>query len=604
MRVVKRINICLILVCALIGLCSCKGKEHSLVGSWKDVDEDYYVVFNDSGHYHDSIYNLGLQYLDSGDHVSYYTPAGDMIYVEPEWTFRGNLRLYIGGAFRELKSVNATQDMYDWAEQSAFKPKQATVSYTAKSGSGVYSTLYLDDSNRYLYGITVPTLYWEGSMQGLVARSDDSRDYLLYFDEGNRVEMLRSSPYGEYLGALPLAVDGPLIVEKSYNNLALGEQRGYVLDGVLSIPQSGVTYTFTTDDRCVKSTPAGYSIEYTYYIGTEGLVALLPAMGIIETDYMYYDADQNIMYRLVYQRDSWYDFVSELIVEPVAEEKESKPWRLNASIAMPSTRSEHLPVAYSVEDSFLYPLLSDLDMDYTLWGFQCISEVMQQIQADENLRKEYVAQQESAQERLRKQMESDEREWSKVKAIMDARVEAELASGQVSNLSGSLSDLPVYSDSSASDDLSWLDAFLASLENKPSYDQDANPSGPVVNTDDAESSGTPESATSTAPPSTDTEIPDAEVSQFDPAFYVDFVCTCVNCHVQALPVELNADDILLVDADVIEPGTYLSVEGYGMVVARASGGYTSGQTAVLYSSSHNAVNRFSSGMYNVYKVVG
>lgn len=230
---------------------------------------------------------------------------------------------------------------------------------------------------------------------------------------------------------------------------------------------------------------------------------------------------------------------------------------------------------------------------------QQIRDYLNQLNSDEALRKFYEEQRQSEQTRIRNQIEAETRERDQIKAMMDARVEAEISGGTTP--SGSLIT-PAVPETST--DLSWLDAFLASLDNQPSYDQGASSSSPVVNTDGTLPSGTSETTAPAIPSSTEEEATDTDVTQYDPAFYLDFVCTCVNCHVQALPVELDANNVLLVDASVIEPGTYLNVEGYGMVVARASDGYTSGQTAVLYSNSHSAVNRFSSGTYNVYKVVG
>lgn len=604
MRLVKFFIALLLAACMLTVLSSCSSKK-SVVGSWKDVQDEYYVVFDDSGSYRDSIYNLSLNYESHGNDLAYYTAAGDMIYISPEWTMRGHLRVYLGDSYRELERVDSISNMFDWSLLPKFKTRNAETGYSLLSAVGVQSDLYLTSDKQFLYQMSSNVVEFSGSIQGLYALSDNSRDYMLYYDGGNSLEVLRASPYGLYLGALPLVNDGTVLVEKSYANMALNQERGYRLDGVIKASQGGITYTFTMDSRCVKSASEGDTLQYNYYISTEGLVTLLPLNGILEPDYMYYDAEQNKMYRLVYQRNSWYDYVAELSTQIDFETSDSVDWKIPASLTTPSDRFAVLPVAYSVESCILSEIMYDLDVLYTIHGAQHIREVLARIQTDEAARKEYEDSIEAEQTRLRKQLEAEQREREKVKALMDARVEAELAGGVVSDF-----DTPGYSTPSTTptpsttDDLSWLDAFLASLETQPSYDQDANSSSPVVNTGGDMHPNTPESATSTDPPSTDEGEPDTTVSQYDPAFYVDFVCTCVNCHVQALPVELNADDVLLVDATVIEPGTYLSLEGYGMVVARESGGYTSGQTAVLYSNSHNAVNRFPSGMYNVYKVVG
>lgn len=598
LRLIVSIPLALLL---MLALSSC-GSSKSVVGIWQDVDEEYCVIFSEDGTYTDSEFNLPFQYTVDASQITYYTPAGDLVCSEPQWTMRGHLRVYIGGNYRELKQVKAASNMYNWGQQDKFRTRKSKDSYSVKTALNIESELFINDSGEYLFRTTPRAEDNFIETQGLVAVSNDSRDFILYSNKGGVVDIMRASPYGMYLGALPMMNDGNLYSEIEYSNQSLGTQRGYLLDGVVALLDSGISYTFTTDSKCRKSLPTGETIPYNYCVSTEGLIALMSTDGILSTDYMYYDVEQGCIYRLVYQRDSWYDYVSQLS-SPVKEEtRVVKDWSVPSSLASPADRTKTIPVSYDPALIPQYQSIGQIEVAHSSWSIQQVQQYLQQLQHDETLRKEYEAAKESEQERIRRQMQSEDREREKVQAIMDARVQAEIAGGVVSPVFPDVSDTPSYNESV--DDLSWLDSILASLDSQPSYDQDANSSSPVVNTDDNVSSETPETATPTPPPSIDEESSGTSVPQFDPAFTVDFVCTCVNCYVQALPVELNANDVLLVDATVIEPGTCLSLEGYGMVVARASGGYTSGQTAVCYSNIHNAVSRFSSGTYNVYQVVG
>lgn len=367
MRVAKFAVQITLTVCAVLTLSSCSSGR-SVVGSWKDVSEDYYVEFTDTNVYRDSQYNLELSYSEDNGNITYYTAAGDVVYVEQQWSNGGHLRTYIGGDYRELKRVDNVQSMYDWSSNERFRTRSAEEHYIVKSAMGVSSDLYLAEGNTYYYTVQAGETAAPVESQGLYAMSDNSRDCILYYNNGLSLDLLRVSPYGMYVGAFPMTTDGELAIETSYSNQSLNEARGYLIDGVVSTPNSGVIYTFDKNSKCLKMAPTGSVLSYTYYISTEGLVTLIPSESVLDIDYMYFDAEQNRFYRLVYQRDSWYDYLSELSAPVDTAESESRDWTVAASLSALSNRTDALPLVFVEGSAPQYSDVPTLDAGYTDWG--------------------------------------------------------------------------------------------------------------------------------------------------------------------------------------------------------------------------------------------
>lgn len=596
MRRIKSLAVLALSSLALI-LSGCQA-DHDLQGHWVEKNGDYAVTFSEDGTYTDNLTGVPLEYLETSDGLTYFTLSGDMCYDTPSWDMMGTLHLYIGGKDRELKASTSEKDHSFPSQKSLMSGRVVSERYTLKSALPISSQLFLMEDNSFAYhllldGAEAGDWRTEGyaGVRGLAEKTVDGRRIALYYNDGESVDVLRISPYGAYMATFPLSNDGELLVEKDYHNVSLGVESGYVLDGTVFDESNSTFYTFTTDSICTKTAQGGGEVLYNYYVDTEGLITLGPVEGSFGEDYLYYDAKENRVYRLVYQRDSWYDFITAV----GADSTQSSPEEGHGARVSSLNPLEHLAVPYAENSKPEWQELGDVDFAYTLDCVRLIDEFREQLKVDEELRRKHEAELLSAQLRFLKREQERAKEQARVKAEMDARVEAEIASGIQPTKPG--------------DELSWLEELIKQLEQSNGYDQDVSTTSPVVDTEKPGQttpsfSAPPETATPTEPIDPSNKESEPAVSQFAPEFHIDFVCTCVNCYVSTLPVELNADNVLLVDAAVIAPGTLVSVEGYGMVTVRASGGSTSGQTAVCYSNSHNAVTRFSSGTYNVYQVVG
>lgn len=538
----------------------------------------------------DSDYSLLLSYTPQEGNILYYAPAGDSYYAPVQWLRGGKVSLFIGGKQRELSPVESTKGMYDWLAEKSFEVKSATEHYTLQSPLDIEADLYLDSdySFQYSFGVSAPIV-------GKAAMTHDGKTLVLYHSEGTSADVWRMSSGSLYAGASPMKADGELVATKSYHNTHLGQESGYVLDGTVYLDEGAVYFTFTEDSRCVKSVQGGASIEYSYYVDTDGLITLGASGGATHDDYLYYDAEYNCIYRLVFKRDTWFDFVADLGAQLTDSMGNTEGANVSCTGSPKVDPYSELAVAYPTENSILYEGLSGIDSSYTEETAEELQELWAKIAADDKARQEYELSLLSEREQLFKRAQALEEAQAQLKALMDARVQVEIESGKVTKPTTNKDD-------------TWLDQILSSIENQGGYDQGASSSGPVVNIggegEVPEPSNAPDPAAPTEPNPPNSGEPETTTPEYNPVFHVDFVCTCVNCYTQSLPVELNADNVLLVDASIIVPGTLVNLEGFGVVTACESGGITSGQTAVCYSKSHNAVIRFSSGTYNVYPVVG
>lgn len=582
----RRLRYVLLFVGCLLLLGSLSGchSEHDLTGVWTDVDDSYSVTFKDNGLYKESTYNLWLQYAEKEGQLLYNDPSGDLVCTVPDWTFRGNLKLYIGGKYREFQRTESAFTGFPWDKEVDYDLNATTDHYVLKSALGVDSQFFIAEDASYSLVFSAETdggEYVENRLNGKLATSRDAQTMVLYYDGGESADIVRFSPERLYVGVMPLDVDGVLKCTVDYSNLSLKQERGYLLDGTVLLPESGVSYTFTPDSKCVKNLQGSGSIEYSYYTDMEGLITLGSTEGVLESDYLLYDAEGGQVYRLVYSRDSWYDFVTGLGASPLSATSSASD---DAKyVAVPASNiAEAIAAHYIPRGNPQYSFIPELDAEYVSLGIKVLSSIRDRIEQEDEAWRAHDADVTSQREQLSTTVQSFVKEQTELKALLDARAFAAIMGGALTSTSTSQS----------SEGYNQGDAY---------YD-------PVVNIDDASSRGegpsnTTETTTAAVPNDLSSEPSEPPVVQYDPAFHIDFVCTCVNCYVSSLPVEFEADNVLLVDSSVLAPGTNLNVEGYGMVIARASGGRTLGQTAVLYSKNHNAVIRFSSGVYNVYQTV-
>lgn len=572
----------------------CRGEEHDILGTWEDVnDKTFKVVFDVNETYTDSVYGVQLPCTPSEDGALLYnSAAGDVCYAPYSWKWGGNLMVEIGGMRRELRRVSSQNVT---AKYEAINESAIASEYTLKSQLGVQSVLRVDDKSNAEFELNFGSTDDDVSnaVMGKSAISTVSHRLVFYFENGKEFECFNLSESGTYITSLPLKSDGVLQSDVSYSNPSLAQRNGYTLDGTVLYDDGSIYYRFQSDGICIKTSYTGVSLEYNYYVDTEGLITLAAKGALGSYDYMFLDVEDNIIYRLVYQRNSWQDYLSSMLYT----ESHSSDASTTECVVLPGptpTSGGTALIANPLDNALGYCDLPSYEIEFTSTVLQQIQDIQDSIKEDDIARREYELSLLSEQERLAKQAREIQEERARLQALMDARVQAEIESGRGGTPSSKSPD--------------WWDDFLSQINTPNSYDQDEQVSSPVVNSHAPTGNVGGGSADPSTEPPTPEDVPSVSpeptASNNSVSLTVTFVCTCVNCHVQSMPVEVGTDNVLLVDDAIFSPGNLLNIEGYGVVVSRASGGATSGQTAICYSGSHNAVSRFPSGVYTVSKVVG
>lgn len=223
-------------------------------------------------------------------------------------------------------------------ELSTLVPENVWQEYTLLSSTGQQSFLFLQSDNVFtlITGVESQALSQEFDIQlttdenmadDLAGNRQKIRDYnaslklvspvvtigrweltdsgLALIEEDGTIEQLSTN--GQYLYTAPLT--GSVMYEKDSVNPF--EDNGYVLDTDLSSIDTGVDYLFHMDGSA-EVVSYGATVEYQYAIDSDGLIQLVPkgvlGQGTI-ADYMYFEKMHNTVYRAVYQRSTWSDFV-------------------------------------------------------------------------------------------------------------------------------------------------------------------------------------------------------------------------------------------------------------------------------------------------------
>lgn len=265
-------------------------------GTWKDVSEDYYVVFRENGTYVESVFNIPRTFTYDTEHISYYDVTGELRSSVLFANYGAHMTLTLNGKTHVLKKVRDGENakLSNWSEGFSGEPRAAYKVLNDFDGSN-YVRLFSDSMYRSV---------WYGTeITGKYVQPRDGKVYLLAPD-GSISGQLVEWDNGYVTGLLEGAVSCETVEGTSIGRKCL------VLSGEVFDSSAGTHYEFVDDDTVIVTLCGTHEIEFVYAAGTDGLVTLSDIAGAGERDYLYVDTLTGEVYRYVLASDSWFDFLS------------------------------------------------------------------------------------------------------------------------------------------------------------------------------------------------------------------------------------------------------------------------------------------------------
>lgn len=310
----------MVILAVMLSLCLCACEKSpvnitgvkELTGVWKD-STGYFISFRDDNTFVEGVYGSPLSYRYDEGEITYTWPDGYVRRTSVKTNLDGSITFEINGQDRTFKESKTSVSYYDWDNAVIGDTAHILRLYTLRSNSGVQSELRLLDNRQYSLTYTTATesiRRWkavdEGVRIGLYADGGVGNNFYLYSNSGNHCETMRQSSDGNYLGAYPLITQVASSTSSYYNPMT---EKGYIIACTAIDNAADMKYTFTENNTVVKQSGDGTSITYSYFIDTDGLITLSCVDAQLPTDYMWLDFSSEMIYRNVYERNSWTDFM-------------------------------------------------------------------------------------------------------------------------------------------------------------------------------------------------------------------------------------------------------------------------------------------------------
>ena len=270
-----------------------KFKTPEPTGVWKDVDEEYYVKFNDDGTYSETVYNLPRPFEVDGDTLTLYNANGQATTADLVMNYGGKLRVLLNGENRVLEPTERKPVLYQWGEEIT---GSALAAYRLKADfdNDCYLRFYEDNLFSYTLG--------SDNVAGKYAETL-SGDLLLLTRDESSSERLVSWNRGFAMGRLETNITVETVKENAI------EDRGLMFRGDIYDAATRTSYQFDGDGFVLRSTDDGTTAQFLYYVDTDGLVTLVDSAGLGVYVYLWYDEITGQTYRYVFERDGWVDFL-------------------------------------------------------------------------------------------------------------------------------------------------------------------------------------------------------------------------------------------------------------------------------------------------------
>lgn len=270
------------------------------VGVWKDVDSDYYVVFdNVTSTYRETTYNMSRPYDVYGDSVILTGVDGQQAACQLGRNFGSKVLLMLNGEEHLMVPVDEAPKLNPWNVEP--KAVDCIAVYSSKLSMSAPQLLRIYKDHSYVF----KNIDLDIDLQGKYVVGSDGT-LLLFSDEDTVAEALKPWELGYAMGVLETNITATTLKANVIDN------RGLSLHGYVRIPEAGVTYDFQDDNIVTRTLSSGESVQMLYFVDNTGLVTMADMVGGNVKDYMWYDQVSSTMYRYVFERDDWFDFVGKV----------------------------------------------------------------------------------------------------------------------------------------------------------------------------------------------------------------------------------------------------------------------------------------------------
>lgn len=473
---------------------------------------------------------------------------------------------------------------------------------------------------------------------GMYANAGMGDNLYLYTDNATSCEVFRQSPHGTYVALYPFNGEVATVAD-SYANPV--EQRGYCISGSFTDGATRTTYVFAVDNTMVKTLQTGDQIHYGYFLDNEGLITLTCLDGLTDKDFMWFDKETGGVYRMVFERDSWTEYLRIMAdnaqVQTLSAQSDTSLLSTEDSLGDGSVEDRivedadglvHLPCQPKMFASKLYKMAMQGDVQVQAEDLnacraqQAELEYARMTQADIESRRRAevelflsqmarITAQNKAAEEARKAEEEAERLRNQQNYGLGGW------SGYYTNISGGQEQgtyFPIGGTTGSGTPTAPTGTFTVRPtediphEQMPTYGQSAQSNfGTVASKPSVPVEPEPEPAVQPEP---EAEKPvdqkpvfgtgTASVAQLSGKAKVQWVCNCDECHNKDYPIARGATMLCLVDTSVWAPGVTLRI-GDGLYSARTvdSQGMTSGSDIMVFSTDHDWIKSQSNGTFTV-----
>lgn len=615
--------LCIVLFLLCLSGCS---KGQTIVGRWQD-DTGYHLQFNEDGTFTEDIYGTPLNYTFDGEKITYSWVDGYMRYTDV-FLSGDKLAFRINGKERTFTANKTAPVEGVWSPTEVAPGISLAGKFTLLGNSGVTSELKLLSGNLFSLSWSVGDTLdedWRTASNtcvlGKYAERGAGQSVVLFTaDDMNSVqyEQFVESDSGHYISTMPLS--GMITaVDEDWSSPV--NWRGYTIDGVVADDGSLINYHFSRDNTVTKELADGMTINYAYFIDKDGLVTLSCLDGFLETDVMWFDVTGKTMYRMVYERDSWVDYMYAIALADKTNTIEGEGSITDSSrimdedLLMPALNDAvDLPGGFGSALNSLYDTLAAADEAKSVMDFNQIQESHDNLEYELLTREEQEAQRQKDKEEFLAEMGV----LAEQKRIADAEAERLLreqmiAEGYVYDYETETWYIPGGSSSGEYGEINPWET--------PSGSQTPDPSGSIqtpgsssiqhgTTLPDGTVVGGPTSfGGSSGKPATKEDEDNDELEKPPDATVatVKFICNCNACHTDEYLVNKGASNVALVDASVWEPGLAVILgdkRSSPQVTLINSDGSVTGNTIEAYFADHNWVEAQSNGIYTILKVVG
>lgn len=276
-------------------------KEMNPVGVFESVkgEEPFYIEFFEDGTYRDSDYNMKRPFIRKGAGVTMYDAAGEATYFDVVKTYDERFVVHLNGHTHVMHRSKDAGVFFDWdnAEQNTYTQECL---YAYASGGDVKSgftvKLYTDDL--FLMNTS------DGRVFGKYAVTSDDSWLLLFTSSTADPIKIKKWDGGLALSPMTTCLTSETVKENAVTD------KGFSLTGSVYDEETGVSYDFTTSNLVERKVPGAANVEMLYFVNLSGAVTMVDSAGAGTRDVMWYDVDNNLMYRHILENDKWYEYLN------------------------------------------------------------------------------------------------------------------------------------------------------------------------------------------------------------------------------------------------------------------------------------------------------